>query len=251
MIRIVFWNIMAGGGKRAEAIVSQIMAWKPAIVALAEFRATAPSQSIASALSQHGLSHQLTTADTASRARNALLLASQYPLQLSNYHPSPEPAHRWLLAEVQASSPFHIGVMHIPNMHTGLKYPFHEAILSLVDGWEHDAGLLIGDTNSGIPDIDEESPAFTQKEAAFMQRTESAQWHDVFRRLHGQRREYTWYSPNGRNGFRLDQAFVNSHLINQVRSFQYVWGQGTGFHQLSDHAAILLDLDLRAESDNS
>jgi exonuclease III len=242
VIRIVFWNIMAGGGKRANAIVAQLMAWNPTIVALAEFRATPPSQSIAHQLSQYGLSHQLTTAEPTSRARNALLLASRYPLQLMEHQSSPDPAHRWLLASVQAPAPVSIGVMHIPNMHTGLKTPYHNAVLSLVDIWQQGAGLLIGDTNSGIPDIDEESPAFTHQEASFMQGMERAGWHDAFRMLHGQQRAYTWYSPNGKNGFRLDQAFVNTDLIQQVQAFRYVWGQAAGFRQLSDHAAIVLDI---------
>ena len=40
-MRIVFWNIMHGGGSRAGAIIEQILDWSPEIVALAEFRGTA------------------------------------------------------------------------------------------------------------------------------------------------------------------------------------------------------------------
>lgn len=235
---------MAGGGKRADAIVSQIMAWNPAIVALAEHRATPPGQAIADQLSRHGLSHQFTTTDSAARARNALLLASRFPLTRIAYPSAPEPTHRWLLVAIGAPLPFHIGVMHIPNMHTGLKTPYHQAMLALATSWKHGPGLFVGDTNSGIPDIDEEAPAFTQKEAAFMHGMDSAGWRDAFRVLHGEQRAYTWYSPNGRNGFRLDQAFVNTTLIDHVSAFQYAWGQADGFRQLSDHAAILLDVDL-------
>lgn len=235
---------MAGGGKRAKGIVEQLIAWKPTIIALSEFRATAPSQSIADALREQGFEHQLTTAEGESRARNALLLASIYPVEVVDYQESPEPSHRWLLAKVSVSMPFHIGVMHIPNMHTGQKYPYHDAVLSFVQNWNNGAALLIGDTNSGLPDIDEESPAFTKKEAAFMQGMEQAKWHDAFRYLHGQQRAYTWYSPNGKNGFRLDQAFVNPLLMEYVNRLSYVWGESESFNQLSDHAAILVDFNL-------
>ena len=102
--------------------------------------------------------------------------------------------------------------------------------------------LLIGDTNSGLPDIDEESPAFTKPEADFMNGLDKANWKDMFRAFHGNTRAYTWYSPNGRNGFRLDQAFVNAELQQRVASFRYVWGDAGEHNQLSDHAAILLDL---------
>lgn len=36
MMRVLFWNIMAGGGKRADAIVAQIIRWQPDIISLAE-----------------------------------------------------------------------------------------------------------------------------------------------------------------------------------------------------------------------
>lgn len=243
-LRIAFWNIMAGGGKRAEAITEQIKMWRPDVVALSEFRATPPSQSIATDLSETGLTHQLTTADKTHQARNALLLASRYPLQTVRLRKSPQPPHRWLLALVGADNPFHIGVMHIPNMHTGFKVPYHESVLALIRRWRYGAGLLIGDTNSGLPDIDEEAPAFTSKEAAFMNGMDAAGWPDMFRVLYGDERAYTWYSPNGKNGFRLDQAFVNRQLMGQVTAFQYVWGEAEGHRQLSDHAAILLDMRL-------
>jgi len=236
---------MAGGGKRAKAIVNQLLAWQPSLVALSEFRATPPSISIADALSEYGLHHQLTTAEAENRARNALLLASRFPVEQAKIRNAPQPPHRWLLAKVHALQPFHIGVMHIPNTHTGLKYPYHEAVLSLVRDWKHSKALLIGDTNSGMPDIDEESPAFTKKEAAFMQGMEKAKWHDTFRHLHGKQPAYTWYSPNGKNGFRLDQAFVNSELMADVQLFRYVWGDAEGFKQLSDHAAVLLDIGVQ------
>ena len=64
--------------------------------------------------------------------------------------------------------------------------------------------------------------------------------------MHGPRREYTWYSPNGRNGFRLDQAFINRALQPRLKGLVYDWGVrrriGSGL-ALSDHAALLLDLD--------
>ncbi len=235
---------MAGGGKRVEGILSQILAWEAHIVALAEFRATTASQWLASQLSDTGFSHQLTTVNEQASARNALLLASRFPIQKKRIKSPPVPHHRWIFAQIQSPAPFHLGVMHIPNMHTGLKYPYHESVLSLVNRWRRGAGMLIGDTNSGLPDIDEESPAFTKKEAHFMNKMENAKWHDTFRWLYGDERAYTWYSPNGKNGFRLDQAFVNKHLIKRVKRFRYIWGEADGFHRLSDHSAIVIDLDL-------
>jgi exodeoxyribonuclease III len=242
VFRIVFWNIMHGGGKRAHAIVNQLMAWQPNLIALAEFRATPASQSIAENLHNLGFTHQLTTATEKHRARNGVFLASQAEVEIQTVWGMPKPRHRWILAEVNTQPAFHIGVMHIPNMHTKLKVPYHRSVLRLAKRWKLGDALLIGDTNSGLPDIDEESPAFTKPEAGFMNGLDKANWKDMFRFLHGDKREYTWYSPNGKNGFRLDQAFVNSELQARVTSFKYVWGDAGEHNQLSDHAAILLDL---------
>lgn len=242
-MRVLFWNIMAGGGKRADAIVAQIIRWQPDIISLAEYRGTAPSQHIAHRLHEYGFCHQLTTASPEHPARNALLLASHCGIDLAPIKKAPKPEHRWLLATVKTQQPFHIGVMHIPNFHTGFKQPYHNAVLSIAKRWKNGPAFLIGDTNSGLPDIDEENPAFGAHEVRFMNGMEDCKWCDVFRKLHGDQRAYTWYSPNGRNGFRLDQAFVNLHLIDKVEAFQYVWGNDDAHRQLSDHAAILLDLD--------
>ena len=71
--RIVFWNIKHGGGSRAGKITEQILAWRPDIVALAEFRGTAPSRSIAQDLRAAGYVHQLTTVDAAEPAMERAL----------------------------------------------------------------------------------------------------------------------------------------------------------------------------------
>ena len=42
-MRIVSWNIRAGGGRRIARIADQIARWAPDVVALSEFRATPPS----------------------------------------------------------------------------------------------------------------------------------------------------------------------------------------------------------------
>src|SRR3989442_12870336 len=91
-MRIVAWNIRAGGGQRVEAIGRQLERWAPDVVALSEFRATAPSLALAATLAEAGLPHQLTTADPARPQVNALLVAARWrgpraPL------PPPPPGH--------------------------------------------------------------------------------------------------------------------------------------------------------------
>jgi exonuclease III len=244
-MRIVFWNICAGGGIRAPRIATRLGAWAPDVVGLCEFRATPPSLALAAALAQHGLTHQCTTADSALAGANGLLLASRWPLRRVRGRAEPGERGRWLLAEVAAPSPFTTGVMHVPNRVTGRKDVFYAEVLAMIQRWRRGPAVLLGDTNSGRPDVDEEVPVFGPREVAWLDAIERLGWADAFRFLHGRTRAYTWYSPNGRNGFRLDQAFVNRALQPRLERFVYDWGvrsrPGAGL-ALSDHAALLLDL---------
>jgi len=78
-MRIVSWNIRAGGGTRVGSIARQLEGWAPDIVALCEFRATPPSRELASSLASLGLAHQCTRPRTAGRqspARRRALAAA-------------------------------------------------------------------------------------------------------------------------------------------------------------------------------
>lgn len=241
-MRIVFWNICAGGGLRGERIAARLASWAPDVAALCEFRGTPASVALSSALASHGLTHQCTTAIGAA---NGLLLASRWPLRRIRLRAEPVEPGRWLLAELQAPSPLTVGVMHVPNRVTGRKDAFFAEVLAAIRRWRRGPALLLGDTNTGRPDLDEEVPVFGPREVAWLDAIDKLGWADGFRALHGPARAYTWYSPNGRNGFRLDQAFLNRELQPRLKGVAYDWGVrrrvGSGL-ALSDHAALVLDL---------
>jgi exonuclease III len=245
-MRIVAWNIRAGGGQRGEWIAQQLRRWMPDVAALCEFRATPPSLALARSLADLGLRHQLTTAVTSTANANCLLVASRWPLTRVNARPAPSEPGRFLLTGVGAPRPFALGAMHAPNRVSGRKWPFLDAVLAMAEGWRGGPALLLGDTNSGCPGIDEESPAFNEREGAWIQALERAGWRDAFRHLMGNARAYTWYSPNAGNGFRIDQAFVNAALLSSLVGTRHAWGRASGITTrtaLSDHKALLLDLD--------
>lgn len=216
------------------------------MVVLSEFRATAPSQWLASELAAQGLPHQRTTADRHEAARNGLLVASRWPLRRVGVQRAPSLSHRWLLTRVAAPEPFAVGAMHIPVSVSGLKGDFHAGVLDVAQHWRGGPAMLIGDTNTGLPGIDEETPVFGPRAVRWMHGLDEAGWTDAFRSLHGQRREYTWYSPNGGNGFRLDEAFLHHSLMPRLRAARHEWGGVEGGDErrdvLSDHAALIVDL---------
>ena len=246
-MRIVSWNIRAGGGRRIQEIAAQIERWRADVVALQEFRATSPSRWLAEALrDDQGFACQRTTADARRPTSNRILVASRWPLRRSAHQRAPSEPGRWLLVHVAAEHPFSLGVMHVPNAVTGRKYIYHAALLEFARGWRGGPALLIGDTNSGRIGLDEEVPCFSEHEEVWMVGLEQASWRDSFRLLHGDARAYTWYSPNAGNGFRLDEAFINRRLAPRLLDTHYEWGTSTDGptrrDAVSDHAALIVDL---------
>jgi exonuclease III len=247
-MRLIGWNIRAGGGTRAPALAAQLGRWAPDVVALCEFRATPPSAALARALEAQGLGHQATTADPRRPGVNALLVASRWPLRRLAARAWPCERSRWLLAEIAAPRPFVLGAMHVPNRATGRKWPFLAAVRRVAERWGDGPAVLIGDTNSGRPGIDEAPTCragFNAREGGWITGLEGAGWRDGFRHLRGDERAYTWYSPNAGNGFRLDQAFLNAALLPALGEARYEWGRRRPGRRpsfvLSDHAALLLD----------
>ncbi len=243
-MRIVSWNIRAGGGVRVEAIAAQLAAWNPDVIALSEYRGTPASLWLAEALEHQGYVYQHSTANPRTPAVNSLLMASRWPMSRMRPRPSPKEPRRWAMFAIAAPTPFAIGAMHVPNRVTGRKGAFLDALLAMAQTWRRGPALIVGDTNTGRIGIDEESQAFDRFEDDWMQGMEKTRWHDAFRRIHGKELAYTWYSPNKGNGFRLDEGFVNRRLIKRMTEARYVWGELGGSTRrdvLSDHAALILD----------
>ena len=244
-MRIVAWNIRAGGGARIRAIARQVDRWAADVVVLSEFRATPPSLALARALSASGLGHQITTADRRRPGTNALLVAARVPLRRIRLGAAPTEPGRWLAAAVETPRPLVVGGMHVPNRVSGRKYPFLDAVLGCARRWRLGPALFVGDTNSGRRGLDEEVPVFSAREEGWVDGLAACGWIDAFRHLRPEARAYTWYSPNGRNGFRIDQAFVNGALLARLEHVAYVWGRpwrGRRRDALSDHAALVVDL---------
>ena len=240
-MRIVSWNIRAGGGVRGERIAKQLERWRPAVVVLCEFRGTPPSRAVASHLARLGLVHQRSAVARDLPAKNALLVASRWPLRRFTVPDPPQEPCRWLSVRVDAPEPFSLGAVHVPNRETGRKYTYHQAVVSVAARWKRRPALIVGDTNTGWPALDEEVPCFGPREELFLRSLQDLGWADAFRHVHGRARAYSWYSPNGGNGFRLDQAFLNRALVPRLRRVRYVWAGGR-VGGLSDHAALLIDL---------
>src|SRR6266478_6345531 len=183
-MRIVFWNIRAGGGVRVGRIAAQLERWTPDAVALCEFRATRPSLELARSLAALGLGYQCTTAEPSRPSANRLLIATRFPMRRLRLRVGPgDPGRLLLLASVDAPEPLTLGAMHVPNRVTGRKDLFYAAVLAVLNRWRRGPTVLLGDTNSGRPGIDEETAVFGPREDAWLSGLEQSGWHDAFRHV--------------------------------------------------------------------
>ncbi|NKB99478.1 MAG: hypothetical protein GKR90_13415 [Pseudomonadales bacterium] len=247
MFRVLAWNIRAGGGVRIDKIRQAIVELAPDVALLSEFRATPPSVTLAAELARDGLCHQVSTSREVTKVANGLLIASRTPVLPRNVRHRPIEPGRFKAIKIQAPA-ITIAGMHIPNQHTGRKPQYHDAIIKVMRGWRGGPAVFAGDTNSGRIGIDEQTRVFNKKTTQWFDQIEQAGWRDAFRLLHGNKREYTWYSPGHDNGFRLDQLFVSPQLVDRVVSTQHIWvsdeRQAHRREAVSDHAALVMDLDL-------
>jgi exonuclease III len=246
-MRIIFWNIRAGGGRRASWIVDQLCRWQPDIIAFSEFRGTDASQALALALAAHGWQFQLSAADPQKPPANAVFLAARTALVQVHLRTCKPESTRWLLARHQATG-LVVGSLHAPNYVTGRKRPFFDAVMAFCKRWRTTPAIIGGDTNCGVPPLDGNPATFHPWETAWIPELRNAGWLDVYREFEPEQPAYTWYSPNAGNGYRLDQAFINRAARSTVMHARHAWGTHHDAPDrrdaLSDHAALLVELDL-------
>lgn len=236
---------MQGGGTRATNIAAQLAFWKPDIVGLSEIRGTKPSQTIASALHEMGLTHQITTVNPDTPNQYGLLLASRFPFRKHDDVGPLQDRQRWIHIDLIEPAPMHLMIMHIPNRDEGSKYDCHDWVIGQFSRFAHLNAIAMGDTNTGKAGIDEEATFFNHRETAWFDRILQTSWLDVWRHRNPERQEYTWRTSAG-IGFRLDQLFATTQIVSAITDIEYRWGNTeyeSDNRKLSDHAAIVADLD--------
>lgn len=231
---------MQGGGRRAGAIVSTLASCNADIIALNEFRGTAPSQRISRKLDEIGYQSQISTAQKESPKENSLFVGSLKSLQLKQSPFLIEP-HRFLLCEYENLL---IGSIHVPNRGRGTKKEFLSQLLKFAESLSSYPAIIIGDTNTGEKGLDEESKFFNTFEDNWMKSMKSAGWYDGYRKINGDKRAFSWRHSSSSNGFRIDHIFATSKIsINRAR---YEWFSMERLGSVSDHAALIVDLEILA-----
>lgn len=133
------------------------------------------------------------------------------------------------------------------------KLEFYGALLEFCGELRRQGHRLVvcGDYNTAHQPVDLARPRENQKTSGFLPEEREALGHwlnqgfvDVFRRLHPQAEEYTWWTyrsgARGRNiGWRIDYFLVDEQLVPHVQDARIL-----GMVEGSDHCPIELELDI-------
>ena len=240
-MKLLFWNIQHGGGKRIDRIVEEISAYDPDVIALSEFRA-GPGAPLCAALRERGLPNIETTNPTGSQ--NGIAVFSRTPM--NRMWPCPAPSEslvRWLDIDLPEHG-FGIAVLHImaAGSSTATKARFWDAVLQAAKSRLHEPFLFVGDWNTGAHRLDETGKTF--KCAEHFGTLSALGWADMWRHHNPGITEWTWYSKlkggaRG-NGLRLDHAFATPSLMPRITRCRYSHAEREA--RISDHSMVIVEV---------
>jgi exodeoxyribonuclease III len=239
-MRLVSWNILAGGGSRCGAIVTLLQRHDADVIVLQE---TIPTRAtdLCHVLGRAGYSHCF-SAPRGPKDRGLCVLA-RIPLQRVA---EPMPHHAsiyprgWLEVELMECGS-RIAAVYGPAEGPSLSAFWDEAAAWLVCRTTRPF-IMLGDFNAGASGVDAEDYRF--KAGRGFAQLGGIGLVDLWRREHGDRREHTWFSRPGadrpRRGLRIDHAFASPMLADRVTSCRYDHeARESGW---SDHSLLIVDV---------
>ena len=231
MLRILTWNIRAGGGTRLSRIAEAIAAHTADVLVLTEYRSGEAGQRLRAVL--RDLGYIWLSPVEPPGIRNGVLIATRIrPRSLAHvteYVPEP-----WRMLAVTVAGVRLFGI-YMPNLKA--KIPYWEALIEASTPHAEGRALALGDFNTCRAYVDE--PGATDVTALFLDKIQAAGFRDVWRDRFPEGREYSWYSHRG-NGFRIDHAFASARLARRIGEIRYSHDERlTG---LSDHSALLVEI---------
>ncbi len=228
MLSILSWNIRQGGGTRVSKILSALTESKAEIVVLSEYQNNASGLKIRLGLMQAGYRFQHVS--PAPIKQNSAAIFSKLPCNQFLFPKCDETyPHNILASEFEA---FTVLGMYLPHKKKHQLFDF------LIEYTQQDKPcILVGDFNSGINGVDQVGKSFWYEDK--LKKLQSQGYTDAFRHLHGQVKEYSWFSHQG-NGYRYDHSYVDQSLLPITSKCEYLhsWRE----EGLSDHSPMLLGL---------
>jgi exodeoxyribonuclease-3 len=230
-MRLVTWNIRAGGGTRLERIAQAIALHQADVLVLTEYRSGEAGKRLRAVLRDQGFVW-LSPVEPPGICNGVLIATRVRPGSIAHVTEHvPEP---WRMLTVTIDRVRVFGI-YMPNLKA--KIPYWEALIEASRSHSRRHALAIGDFNTCRAFVDE--PGATDRTALFMDRILASGFRDVWRDRFPDGREFSWYSHRG-NGFRVDHAFVSSPLALRIGDIRYSHAERA--IGVSDHSALLLDI---------
>jgi exodeoxyribonuclease-3 len=231
-VRLVTWNIRAGGGTRLVRIAEAIAVHQADVLILTEYRSGEAGQRLRAVLRDQGYIW-LSPVEPPGICNGVLIATRRMPGSIAHVTEHvPEP---WRMLTVTIDRVRVFGI-YMPNLKA--KIPYWEALIEASRPHSGRHALAIGDFNTCRAFLDE--PGATDRTALFMDKILDVGFHDVWRDRFPDGREFSWYSHRG-NGFRVDHAFASRRLVPRIGDVRYSHVErAVG---VSDHSALVLDID--------
>jgi exodeoxyribonuclease III len=231
-LRILTWNIRAGGGARLPRIAEAITAHKADVLVLTEYRSGEAGLRLRAAL--HDMGYGWLSPVEPPGIRNGVLIASRTKprpvVHVAEHVPEP-----WRMLTVTIERVRLFGI-YMPNLKA--KIPYWTALIEASTPHAGGRALALGDFNTCRAYLDETGA--TDATALFLDKIQHAGFRDVWRDRFPDGREYSWYSHRG-NGFRIDHAFASPRLARQIGMIRYSHEERVA--GISDHSPLLIEID--------
>lgn len=228
IMKILALNIQHGGGGRASAILQAINAHQADTIVLTEFRENKNSGRIRCGLFSDGYIYQFS--GSIEPKLNSVFIASKTPFVPKTDILSPKLKHR--IVGAQFTNLLLLG-FYFPGKDE--KKPVFEELYDVFQSNFNNPVLAMGDLNTGKHYVDEKGASFYCAE--YMDKFDDLGFVDVWRKLHKDKTEYTWYSNAG-NGFRIDHAFASPVLESRVEDSWYSHKERED--SITDHSALVV-----------
>lgn len=233
-LRVLAWNIRAGGGARLDGIAAALVRHDADVLVLSEYHAGAAGERLRATLVALGYPWMTKAAPPVGR-KGVLIAARRRFREFGPVDATlPEP---WKLIAADFGTLRLVGV-YMPNLLA--KLPYWEALLAHLAPFRDGRALAVGDFNTCRAFLDEAGN--TDRCAHFMDRVDALGFHDLWRRRNPERLEFSWFSHR-KNGFRLDHAFLSPRLALRAGTIGYSHAEREA--GLSDHSAMTIELHAR------
>lgn len=225
------WNLRHGGGKRTKEILESIEENNNIdVLVLTEFRNNQNKVIFENGLIKQGYKFVKTL--NIEPKLNSVLIASKKEFESQEF-PTLN-IHKQRVLKIIIGK-YSIYGCYFPGQ--DLKKEVFEFLLSEIEKNGKENVIITGDINTGKHFLDEKGATFYHSE--YLDKFEKKGLIDAWRKVHGEKKEYTWYSNTG-NGFRLDHFFIDENLSDKILNCEYIHKYREV--KISDHSMMTLVL---------